>query len=231
MKLKIPFINYKNYIVLKCYHPVKYVAECAPIIISSKLPAYPKDIRNEHQEATFKMCYGNIASLKTSATLPSWYSFKMEVKNGKVGCDVSDPTPQMGSVDFHHGLDAAYGCKHMFLAKFTSAWAIEEDTGVPFVMAQHIRNNTAMRLPSGVLNFKYQHSLNVFNLVDKHDHTYSVNVGTPIAALYPMSEKRLYVESYHDPDKANELYTNDAARPYFVGSMIKRMYDEKRLGK
>jgi hypothetical protein len=158
-----------------------------------------------------------------------------EVKDGKIFSDLSgmngNGRPDMGNIEYGHGLDAAYQCHNAFLGKLTSAWAIEEETGVQFVMAQHIRNNSLMRIPSGILNFKYQHSVNIFNLVAKHDHSFTVKPGLPIVALYPLTEKKLYVESYHDEDRYSYLNKKDSARPYFDANMIKRMNDYKRAGK
>ena len=221
MKLKIPFLNMKNYVLLKCYHKNPLVVERAPIVLSNKLSPLKKP---EQPVSSFATCYGYIASLKRSATIVANTDFEWVVEENNINYNFADP--HYGEVEWRHDGDLVYSTitnKHspLVVSKIRNFWHLEEDTGVDFVMASHIRNTTAMRIPTGILNFKHQHTAAIFNILTWEPQHHVVNYKTPLVSLHPLTDKPLYVESICDQAKVEELDIKTTSHPYFSGSCLK----------
>lgn len=218
MKLTIPFINFNNYVVLKCYTNNKLVCDGFPIVLSSRLPSI-KAVSDA--SGGLRTCYGYTSSLKRSASLPMWMSIGVRSVNGEVGLAKPDERSGVCDFDFSHNEDAYLKLDSMVVVKIIPPWVLEEATGVQFILASNIRNNTPMKIPSGVCDFKYQHAINVFNYISTYDHSYEVTAGTPVLALYPMTDKKLYVESHYDVKKFEELSSKTSTRAFFSSNTAK----------
>lgn len=221
MKLKIPFLNMKNYVVMKCYHNNRTVVENAPIVLSNKIDPIKK---TNITTPSFATCYGYVASLKRSATVPMYTDFDVEVNElGHINYHIADKLHVTAS--FNHAEDPLYvdttNNDHLVVSKISNGWLVEEDTGVNFVMASHIRNTTAMRIPTGTTNFKHQHTLAIFNVISREPQRYRVKFGTPTIALFPLTDKPFYVESIFDPAKVEELDIKSSSHPHFTGTCLK----------
>lgn len=207
--MKLPFINRKRYIVLKCYTTHEGVLRHAPITTkykqvfnNEKLPdgVVPRFAR------MFKTCPARIESAKLSATILAPVTINFGVWKDKTGHHVSDTGIEDFEIDISHQSDPTFEAnKQNHLFKIEMPWKCYEETGVKFVLARHIANPTMMNVVSGVLDFKQNATLNVFNLVHTSSHEYEVPFGTPIASLYPMSDLPLHVECYNDKDQYVKL--------------------------
>lgn len=222
MKLSIPYFNRKRYIVLKCYTPVSYFKEYCPIAIGSEAEC-PVRINKEHQfTRSFRTCYGRLAALKRSATVLMPSSLSIEVKEDlNTYYQFSEYNDLHVTLSFDHDTDPYYSSKDSTVSKLIMPWMLQEDTGVNFIIARHLRNTSHMMIPSAVLGFKHQHGTNVFNLIRKVPHKYTVDFRTPLVSLYPQSDKPLYVESYYDVSKFRELYEKAGINSWFTGSSLK----------
>ena len=223
MKFNIPFLNKQNYIVLKCYAANSYYSKYAPILLESKRNCpIPTKVDDSHMRKSFRTCFGRVDGLKKSATVPMTCTLNVEVKDDlHAHCTISEDNDKFFKVRFDHMRDPYYSIKDGMLSKIELPWLLEEDSGVSFVFARHIMNTTHMMMPSGVLNFKYQHALNIFNIIRKVPHKYTVDFRTPVISLFPMSEKPLHVECYYDANKYSELLDKSAIKSYSRGHMLK----------
>lgn len=219
LNLSIPFFNKQNYVVLKCYTYNKLFLDTCPITIGSKAVC-PSQNKIEKNKTSFRTCYSRIATLKNSATvlMPSDISFSVEKDKG-IKHRIADEN--FTKIEYTHTEDSAYGYKDGFVTKISLPWSLEETTGVHFITARHASNHSRMMLPSGMLSYKLKHNLNFFNLVPNENLEYTVKHGTPILSLYSQSEKRLYVESYYDPIKFEELYTKSITSLSFMSTGLK----------
>ena len=226
MKLSIPFLNRKNYVLLKCYNDNKYIVDAFPITRGSdNINKLPKSL-TDGNTGSFKTCYGHLGAKTTTATVPMWLSFHAAYINGQPEYYLSDTQEDVVSINFGHANDPVYDHSNLCVTKIISRWYLEEDTGVNFVYAHHIKNYTKMRVPSGIKEFKYQHGLQLFNLLDKTDHSYTVTAGTPVVSLIPLTDKEFRVESHYDPDKVKELESTQM-RAYFNNEILRRMRHSK----
>lgn len=220
--MKIPFLNKQQYIVLKCYTNNSVVAEALPI--SNKPPL----MRNKPTKGkTFKSCYGRLMSEKRSATVRMWQSLR--VRSGEDGITMSTPDGNLSNFDYSHNYDEHYRLSGMSVVKIMTPWVLQEATGVEFVHASHIRNTSQMRIPSGIVNFKHQHAITIFNLISDHPHEYMVSAGAFLTSLYPLSDKPLHVEAFYDVKKHEELYYKAASKMFFDNNLlrVKRLYDRE----
>lgn len=213
MKLTVPYLSFKNYVVLKCYTSNAQVATAFPIKLASEHPPIKS---KGNYPSTFRTCTGRVATLKTSASMPMWLSVNVDVYDGAINVQRSDESPGLCELDWSHNDDPYVSLDNMAILRFNTPWFLEEDTGVNFVVAANIMNPTQMHTPSGVANFKWQHDLNLFNYIRTNSNTnYTVTAGTPILSLYPLTEKKLYVESYYDVAKTDYLISKTGTRSFF----------------
>ena len=220
-KMKLPFINRKRYIVLKCYTWHSGVLERSPIVLGDPEKVKPTP-ETDYLAArkSFATCWSRLATNKKSATIcaPESLRFRCD-ENGVVQSNT--PTDIM-QVMYEHDNDQPYGLmKDFVIAKIMMPWHIEEQTGVNFVFARHMRNKTMMNVLSGVTNFKATCQINIFNAINKHKHHYEVPFNSQMVSLYPMSDLPLHVECYFDTAKHDELLQK-TYNPFFSAGGIKK---------
>lgn len=219
--LKIPFLNKKNYVVLKCYTDNSAHLDYTPIKIATK-DCPIKNTESNKGRRTFRGCYGRVEGLKRSATFEMPCTLKMTgTKEGIVDHTFSDGNTRSIDIVYDHTSDPDYTSIDTTVTKMLTHWQIQETTGAVFILAKHIQNKTMMNIPTGVVSFKHQHSLNIFNQVASFDHSYEVPFKTPVASLYLASDKKLIVECYYDVQKQRELLERSNYNPMFSNTTLK----------
>ena len=169
------------------------------------------------QSWSIRSCYGYISSIKNSITVPSWVEFKVSAT--KEGAGYAFPKGNHTWVDTHN--DPALSSDEFEITKIATPWVIEVNKNVQIACCSHILNTSGMHIPSGVINFKNTHQLNIFNYVHKYQHEYSVGFKKPLLSLYPMTTEKFYLETYYDRSRFEELNHRSSTRPFFMGSRIK----------
>lgn len=216
MKLKVPFLNFKNYVVLKCYTDNGMLHSAFPVTLSARQSVIKTDPARPYG---FRTCTGRTATLKRSATIPMWVTYDVDVRDGDAYVFKADEHPDLCKLDWVLNGDAYMGADkldQMLIMKLDSPWWFEEETGVDFLYAPNIHNTTRWHSPSGILNFKYQHAVNLFNYIHvASNHQYRVIAGTPAVSYYPLTDKKLYVESIYDVDKVKYLKDKCTTRPFW----------------
>ena len=211
--INLPFFNRKRYIVLECYtwHPsvLKYSA------ISLGHPSAGKIDSGSFltPQRSFRSCYSRLANRKKSATVFTPCDIRFEViQNGSVQHTHStEGVEDLIGIDYKHDADVSYKThSDVSLAKIIMPWRIKEETGTNFVIAKHIHNTTLINIASGITSFTASSSLNLFAHIPNVTHRFVLPHLTPLIGLYPMSDKPLHVETYHDADKWADLGKLDA---------------------
>jgi hypothetical protein len=219
--MKIPFLNRKRYIVLKCYSWHAGVVEKAPIFIGDgEKVENPKPNKFMEQQNFFSTCWSRINTRKRCATIPTPCSTRFEIDGDGVQW-VNSNKESVLDVSFGHDADHTYGIdKDTIVAKVNLPWHIEDDSGVSFIVARHMQNKTMINVLSGVINFNYTAQTNMFALINKYPHKFEIPFKTPLMALYPMSDLPLHVECEHNPEKFTEL-GQKRYHPYFRACWVK----------
>ena len=223
---KLPFLNRKRYIVLKAYTRNSAYLENVPIKIGSKeCPVKNKNDFDRDNTASFATCYGRLEGLNRSATveMPTdlYMSCSAKGEDLNIQDKYADKYSKDFSVSYDHVHDKNYVSKNLLVSKVIMPWMLQEETGINFVVARHIRNMSPMIIPTGVCNYKFQHALNVFNCIPKQTLSYDISMGDKLVSIYPLSEKKLVVESYYDPEKYSELRDRNLYQPFWKGSTLK----------
>lgn len=220
-KMKIPFLNRKRYIVLKCYSWHAGAVEQAPIFIGDgEKVASRKPAKFMEQNMAFSTCWSRINSRKRCATILAPCSTRFDTDGQGVQW-LNANTENILNITFDHDADETYGTdKDTIAVKINLPWHIEEDSGVNFVLARHMQNKTMINVLSGVINFKYTPQANMFALINKYPHQFEIPFKTPLMALYPMSDLPLHVECEYNPEKFKAI-GQKKYHPYFRGSWIK----------
>lgn len=220
--MNLPFLNKRNYIVLKAYTYNSAYLDHSPITLANRECPVKSSGFDGVSSTTFSGCFGRIMGLSKSATIymPTNIEFAA-TSGGTVSHVYADERSTGFNVSYDHAQDPDYVTKDTVLSKIELPWMLQETTGAMFVLAKHILNKTMMNIPTGVITFNNQHAANVFNLIPKLDFNYQVNLNTPLVSLYPMSEKKLIVESHHDVAKYEELVDRNTYRPYSSANAVK----------
>lgn len=219
--MKLPFLNRKRYIVLRCYSWHAGAVEKVPIFVGDgeKINSW-KPEKFMDQNMTFSTCWSRINSRKKCATILAPCSTRFDT-NGEVVQWLNANSDDILNVSFEHDADEVYGKdKDTIVAKVILPWHIEEDSGVNFVLARHIQNKTMLNVLSGVINFKTTPQVNMFGLINRYPHQFEIPFKTPLMALYPMSDLPLHVECEHNPEKYKAM-GQKMYHPYFRGSWVK----------
>lgn len=237
---KLPFYNRKNYTLLRFVGNSQYAHDFAPPTLtgrakhctfadksSSKSDNLQKDL-----QGTFRTCYGLVSSYNKSITIPNWADIVISVDDKKLDVLSSAKIGQSWNVT-DHTEDPDYNMpKGMAILKFVNPWRVEmetSETNPEFVCASHLLNTTPMMIPTGVVTFKYQPDLNIFNKVNcNYNQQYKIPFKHPLIQVFPLSSSKLYIETEYDPDKYQKLSHLNTGIPYYRGSHIKLLKPNKK---
>jgi len=225
--LKLPFFNRERYVLLKAYTFDRRLAEKTPITISSKADtsaACPYHGNDKKFKESMASCYGNVMSMKRSATLLSWSEF---IVDGKMG-DYTYTFPRNNFTSYEvlspeeHNMPPNMGITKLFVP-----WQLKcNKKDVQFVYARHILNNTPMMPLTGMIGFNYGAGIHIFNAIAA-DTNYKVKYKAPLMSLYPLSDLPFHVECYEDKEEFNSLYSLQFSFPYFSKVGIKEYLENK----
>ena len=215
--MKIPFINKKQYIVLKAYTHDRRVLENSPIYIAGKL-SLTRSVKNP----SFNTCFSNVISKRSSFTLPSWSELEVDGSN-PIKTYVAPNGNELLKFA-NHKIDSHFPIRpNATLTKIIPPWVMEcSKPNMLFVINKHMMNTTKMDIVSGITSFcTTGFSCNIFNIVD-HNSNYKIPYQHSLVSGYPMSDLPLHVEVYDDAQYFHKL--NDMqikSKPYFRASKLK----------
>lgn len=227
--LKLPFFNRKRYVVLKCYTDAELVNQFTPVTITAKCKHDVYDKRRNLKErwnGSFKTCYGNVKSYRTSVTVPCWHDYKVIVEDRRIDVLSSQRGTRNGKPEIKdHTVDPDWHSQSgLAIFKIASPWAFEcgDHKDLKWVYANHILNTTNLNSPSGMLTFYYQHDVNIFFKIDpKYNHQFEIPFKTPLAQLYPLTDLPLEVETSYNPTRFHQLKERGFNLPHMSGVMVK----------
>lgn len=235
---KLPFYNRKNYTLLRFVGNSKYAYDLAPPTLTGKAKHCTfsgKRIEDDLQrtvQGTFRTCYGLVSSYNKSITIPNWADIMISVNDDKLDVLSSAKIGPAFEVTDHTDDPDFNMQKGMSVLKFVNPWRVEmetSETNPEFVVASHLLNTTPMMIPTGVVTFKWQHDLNIFNKVNcNYNQQYKIPFKHPLVQVFPLSKSKLYIETEYDPVKYNQLSHVNTGIPYFRGTHIKLLKPNKK---
>lgn len=194
----------RSTINLDCFITNNSIAELFPIThLREQLPAWWKSMSKTVpaqnfpiEMSTIKRCPGFKDLFKNSLCMPAWSEYQL-FQDPNFGFSHTAPNSLASGNQHRPGqMEGAFpGYQHF---KLINPWVIQEKTGVPFIMTQaswHCEDPCAYHIPTGSLEFKYQHSVHI-NLIAPTPTTlkqFSISAGAPLIYLIPLTEKKIKI--------------------------------------
>lgn len=221
---KLPFYNKIKPVVLNAYTDSEVIHALTPLTMTSKCPykPYNPDPNPRVRETgSFKTCYGNVSSNNRSITMPMWGENLVRVENGEL--QILESMRSIYPIVSHDDPDYIPTHKSLRILKFTSPWGIHCEEPVHFVAANHVRNTTPLNVPSGVLEFTYQHDFNIFFKLDVGaDQEFKIPHAHPLLQLWPLTDRPIKLNCQFNPDMYHAFKDRGKASPYLRVNNLKQ---------
>jgi len=147
-------------------------------------------------------CPGIVELYKRAITIPLWIDYEFELCDNNI-TNINVPGVHPNNiyeyVVGHHPdqYNNAYNDYHH--VKLINPWLIEMSTVVPFLLIDATWNRDSFddyTIPSGILEFKYQHSchINIFIKKNKEYKKIKMSAGSKFVQLIPLEDKNIEIE-------------------------------------
>lgn len=194
-------------------------------------PPIPFHLR-EMSKTTAKDCYAIIEFYKKGLVIESWTDMKLVSNPNHLHYIKSYGTEP----ERHERRQIGRGFPNHHHLKLVSPWLFKEKTGVQFVWvgASWALHNTDINVLPGVINFNVNNSTNINFVVPKRDAEYSINLGTPLCHIIPLSEKKLTFKNHLvSREEYNNIFTHSPNISFFGWKKVVeiRKRNQEREGK
>jgi hypothetical protein len=161
------------------------------------------EVKNHFDEIpTIKNCPGINYFMNEGIKFKLWADLKIrvyptgEVEDISFGISMGTPLVQHNPRQYDHLYPSN---KTAF--KLNNPWIAKCEDDIKFLFTEsHYSTNffreNNMYIAPGIVDFKYQHAVNVHVLIDKKEEPYDLYLpyGTPLFTLYPLTEKKINIE-------------------------------------
>ena len=196
------FLFKKKKIKLNCFVSTEQIAKIFPIRRTVEaLPNWwrsmPKSTPAQNypiEMSTIKRCPGFKDLFTKSICIPAWSEYRL-FQDPNYGFSHTAPNSTASGNQHQPGqISGAFPNYQHF--KLHSPWHFKESTGIYWCMMQaswHDIHPCDYHIPTGSLEFKYQHSTHINLISPKKEtiHEISIQAGTPLVYLVPLSEKEV----------------------------------------
>lgn len=231
---------FKKKIELDCYTHIPGLIEMQPLKKHAKPPSWWSKIKSLYKVydskkgmhlkvPTVKTCPGVVEYIRKPINFNLWTDLNIVVspdgrikssgpQNSAEGID----QVEMHSIQQYH--PDLYG--NSVVIKLVVPWIIETNDEANFLISEthyspELRNLGITVIP-GVLNFKYQHSINVFLVLPVKEEEYEIELkyDTPLMSLFALSERDVNI-TMHETDgmfmgKMTNIYPSVTSGRYYA---------------
>ena len=188
----------------------------------------------EYQTSTMKRCIGFVDLYKHSFVVPMYTELKIKFAEGNWKCITSaglyDDKGYIEVVTSHSREQFGPEFNQYTQLKILMPWVLQEKTGVNFILSGAYWNQTKhwpdAYFASGVLNFKYQNSINISLFTQKQSGMMTFMPNEPLAYLIPMTDKHVTIKTHLI---SNEEYRKKLSSSTFASKFVDRYKFNKRL--
>lgn len=158
-------------------------------------PSFYKNLQPESDKRNMKYCAGLIDYYKSGFLIPNVVDIELRSNNREML--VNDSVKLF--VESHPSHQHGNYFKNHHHVKFNGSWYLREKTEVKFLMTNLFWHdyNFLPFVVNGVLDFKYQHGLNINTFMPKGTYDYFIPAGKPLAQLIPLTEKEVVIKNHH----------------------------------
>ena len=239
--------KYYDLIINTCYEePTKY-KETTPQYMKpsnvswwNKLPTIPRD-NVDPTKANMKTCVGFIDFYKNAISLPSCFELMINYdKENNETINWFPPASQNGTnsyqdfakdsyspiVEVHHPAQWGDAFPDMRQFKYIYPWHVEGPKNHKFLITNNFwQTKKDLQVLNGVLDFYYQHSLNLQFFMKAESQEVVFKYGESPAVLVPLNEKIKYKINYNYVSKEEWNRLNASHQhPYIVMSKSYQRY-------
>lgn len=170
-----------------------------------KLPSFymrkHDSLQVTHRQNTMKKCLGLVDLYRESWTLPMWTDMALRTsEDGTYG--FITPISILGKPIYDHD-PGQHGnnFKNFFAMKLTSPWFLFEKKGIKFAFVgadwSLLNSHPDVRIPSGLLDFKYNNATNVNLFLPRKNAEYQFSAGTPLGHFIPLTDRRVEFKTHY----------------------------------
>ena len=194
---------------------VKDLADVFPMVPAGAcLPNWYKDMKLSYtvgecpvqrsitnQKGTIKGCEGVNKLLTRGFVIAAWQDMSIFIyPDGRVSFDAA--LKDKISFEVHDARQAPPHWKDHVIFKLVSPWFLFGDETEYMLVPMPLHSTLPIEhfIPSGIVNFKNQHSTNVFFMVKPRAEVYEIFIkaGQPLVQLIPLAEKKVDLRVEYD---------------------------------
>jgi hypothetical protein len=177
---------------------------------SKKLPSWLQDeqVKND----PIKSCFGMRQMFLDGIAIPMWADVQFTVEgpddDKRLSVSSYDKTVLTEPVSaFQVQKD------NSMLLKLFSPWQVESSDSVTFSLVENLWSNPRrpLHFMSGTVEFRYQHSSNMFLYVPTDQPSSSIEAGDCPMVLVPKTERAIDISVHYDPEKHDYLLASTAS--------------------
>lgn len=194
------------------------------------------------ETSTMKRCVGFVDLIKNSWTIPMYTDLKIKIEDDGWNCvtaaGLADHRGELQILESHNRDQYGSEFNDYYHFKILVPWLLEDNKGINFLMTGAYWNQTKLFdkcfFSPGVLNFKYQHSINVNFFTKREDKLIDIAAGQPLAYLTPMTDNDIEIRFHliSDEEYKNKIFVSTYASKFVDRYRFnKRIIDEKEKGK
>jgi len=232
------FLFKKKKIVLDCFTYNSSAYEYGKIERASKFyPDWWKNTPKEHdksptgQSSTIKTCTGLIDNYQYGVMLPLWSDLNIII-NGTEKSYLWSYADRESRIESHGGAQwdtYADSNTHIHL-KIVTPWMIKCKEDVPFMYMKpywSYQPFSSMSVPTGIVNYKYQHSTNLNMFINSTLDAYiELKHGYPLAQIIPLDRREVTIHSHLiDAKEYDNIYTKLSFNGNY--NTVKKLRQEK----
>jgi hypothetical protein len=176
-------------------------------------------------------CYGMRQSFSRGFVIPLWSDLHLKLQKNKDGeydgnLRFVDSVSEL-MVEPH---DHALSPRNKVLIKLLSPWFCECEEEVTFSVMENMYSNPSrgVEFMSGIMEYRYQNSTNMFLYLPKKDTDASLRAGDTPLLFRQNSERDLVIECKHDPERFDYLLQRYAQPPFLSNRWSQRRNVIKR---
>jgi hypothetical protein len=225
MKLKIPFITKSKYIDVHVYVEHAAIDKCNFLEATSKIE---KDLTKPTSSVapTTSTCASFLAMQKRSFTLKSWQDWSIDRPNrGDFNANLT--RPELCGFQGHssEATNGWSGKHNMDVIKIRPPFKVETEDSIDWVQTYSPFAHQNIRVPSGIVNFKYSHETNFFIYNYKTDtESIKFKAGDILLNYIPLSNRRVKIHQHYDPDRYDYLHKSNAPLTIKSGYIKKKLF-------
>lgn len=212
---------FKKKIKLDCYTHIPGLIKMQPLKTAARPPSWWSKIKSlykvydskkgMHLKApTVKTCPGVVEYIRKPININLWTDLNIIVSpDGRI--KAAGPFNTIEGIDMVEVHDTKQYHEDLYgkavVVKLVTPWTVKTNEETNFLLAEaHYSpelRNLGIKVIPGVLNFKYQHSLNVFLVLPVKEKEYEIELkyDTPLMSVFPMTEREVEI-NMHEVDGA-----------------------------